>query len=64
MIVKHFGCKAMHNKALYECIIHSLKNTDCIPIVTSVIYQEQRKLPPALRRAFLAVKITEQIPVM
>ncbi len=25
MIVKHFGCKAIHNKALYKCIIHSLE---------------------------------------
>ncbi len=24
MIVKHFGCTAMHNKALYKCIIHSI----------------------------------------
>ncbi len=23
MIVKHFGCTAIHNKALYKCIIHS-----------------------------------------
>ncbi len=24
MIVKRFGCTAINNKALYECIIHSL----------------------------------------
>ncbi len=23
MIVKHFGCTAIHNKALYKCLIHS-----------------------------------------
>ncbi len=23
MIVKHYGCTAIHNKALYKCIIHS-----------------------------------------
>ncbi len=23
MIVKRFGCTAIHNKALYKCIIHS-----------------------------------------
>ncbi len=23
MIVKHFGCTTIHNKALYKCIIHS-----------------------------------------
>ncbi len=23
MIVKHFGCTAIHKKALYKCIIHS-----------------------------------------
>ncbi len=23
MIVKHFGCTAIHNKALYKCIFHS-----------------------------------------
>ncbi len=23
MNVKHFGCIAIHNKALYKCIIHS-----------------------------------------
>ncbi len=36
MIVKHFGCTAIHNKALYKCIIHSfiltfyllMENTD------------------------------------
>ncbi len=25
MIVKRFGCTAIHNKALYKCIIHSFK---------------------------------------
>lgn len=24
MIVKHFGCTAIHNKALYKCLVHSL----------------------------------------
>ncbi len=24
MIVKRFGCMAIHNKALYKCIIHSV----------------------------------------
>ncbi len=24
MIVKRFGCIAMHNKALYKCIIHNM----------------------------------------
>ncbi len=28
MIVKRFGCIAIHNKALYKCIIHSFKITD------------------------------------
>ncbi len=23
MIVKRFGCTAIHNKALYKCVIHS-----------------------------------------
>ncbi len=26
MIVKRFGCTAIHNKALYKCIIHSFIN--------------------------------------
>ncbi len=25
MIVKHFGCTTIHNKALYKCIIHSFE---------------------------------------
>ncbi len=27
MIIKRFGCTAIHNKVLYKCIIHSLPNT-------------------------------------
>ncbi len=27
MIVKRFGCTAIHNKALYKCIIHSFIHT-------------------------------------
>ncbi len=27
MIVKHFGCTTIHNKALYKCIIHSFINS-------------------------------------
>ncbi len=27
MIVKHFGCTAIHNKALYKCLIHSFTRT-------------------------------------
>ncbi len=27
MIVKHFGCTVIHNKALYKCIIHSFINS-------------------------------------
>ncbi len=27
MIIKRFGCTAIHNKALYKCIIHSLIQT-------------------------------------
>ncbi len=32
MIVKRFGCTAIHNKALYKCIIHSFADgtADCV----------------------------------
>ncbi len=32
MIVKCFGCTAIHNKALYKCIIHSFADgtADCV----------------------------------
>ncbi len=34
MIVKHFGYTAIHNKALYKCIIHSLQSFSNILNVT------------------------------
>ncbi len=34
MIVKHFGCTTIHNKALYKCIIHSLQSFSNILNVT------------------------------
>ncbi len=31
MIVKHFGCTAIHNKALFKCLIHKIKNYNFDP---------------------------------
>ncbi len=31
MIVKHFGCTTIHNKALYKCIIHSFIHSNNFP---------------------------------
>ncbi len=33
MIVKRFGCMAIHNKALYKCIIHSFISHRIITIL-------------------------------
>ncbi len=38
MIVKRFGCTAIHNKALYKCIIHSFIIVKCCNYVVFLPY--------------------------
>ncbi len=35
MIVKRFGCTAIHNKALYKCIIHSFIHSFIRPMLSN-----------------------------
>ncbi len=41
MIVKRFGCTAIHNKVLYKCIIHSFM-TDHVLFIEACLYNRKK----------------------